>query len=158
MPAISSSEPPSGFTTSRSGSSEGRTIRHGLAGTRVCQAEEKSSSHPPEDVRTRHHLLGEVVPVVVHPDLVALRDDRLALGLVIGLHGGLVVRCAIAEHPDARLVVKVRLDEQAIDSLLGSVGQTEAMLIEVIDELPFRRGVGIEAAQQRLVLVLVALE
>ncbi len=65
---------------------------------------------------------------------------------IIGLHGGFVVRRAVAEDPDAWLVVEVRLDVEAIDALLGGVGQAQAVLIEIVDELALGRGVGIDAS------------
>jgi hypothetical protein len=50
---------------------------------------------------------------------------RLASSL--GLNGGLVVRRAIAENPDARLVIEIGLDIETIDALLCSVGQAQAV-------------------------------
>jgi hypothetical protein len=90
------------------------------------------SSHLPEDIRPGRNDSGEVVLVVVNPDLVTARHDGLPLGFVTLLHGGFVVRSTVAEDPDAGFVVEVRLDIEALDSLLCGVGESKAVLVEMI--------------------------
>ena len=92
------------------------------------------------------------------PNLVATGNDQLPLFFVALSHLLLVMGRSVAEHPDPRLVVEVRLAVDARNLLLGGVRQPQPVLVKVLDEFALGRRVGIQVAEHVLVLFPVVLE
>src|SRR5580704_11980914 len=90
-----------------------------------------------------------------------LISQRLAKMVIALRLCRLIMMRAVNEYADARnavaLVIKIRLNGDTIcRSMLRVIGQTQFVLVEIIEEGSFEARRGIDESQQAMILLLVA--
>src|SRR5665213_3664677 len=100
---------------------------HVRAARLAFRVAEASSSHLPDDVRALGDLSGEVLAIVPDTHLVSPSDDQLTLFFIALLRCFGIMRRAVAEYPEAGLVIEVRLAVETFDALLRCIRQSETV-------------------------------